>query len=308
MESKNKQLADRIIDILQSGLTMNADTLHYIDSTFSNPSIGELEELLQDESNCETDSLLELLFFPDESVQLQLEDMLEDIQFQKQDEQKIRDMVCNKSFQTRIRFPDDRGTLGMEISPLNVAQFIVRLNLLRHLNPKLTASVNDYVPVTFQTRCKVKLRNTRPITSQSKILFMQAFFEKLQGDSDVFFDDLDFILSFLDECKDEPDMFQALMSKKRFYFHSLQKAKNLDIQLIIHNVETLLLRGKRVSYVDKADARKKIQMIDRISLAIFGKTEFFDLMPAGEQSIILEGKEDIDKLIKSGFKTPSNAR
>jgi len=299
MESKNKQLADRIIDILQSGLTMNADTLHYIDSTFSNPSIGELEELLQDESNCETDSLLELLFFPDESAQLQLEDMLEDIQFQKQDEQKIQDMVCNKPFQTRIRFPDDRGTLGMEISPLNVAQFIVRLNLLRHLNPKLTASVNDYVPVTFQTRCKVKLRNTRPITSQSKILFLQAFFEKLQGDSDDFFDNLDFILSFLDECKDEPDMFQALMAKKRFYFHSLQKAKNLDIQLIKHNVETLLLRGKRVSYVDKADARKKIQMIDRISLAIFGKTEFFDLMPAGEQSIILEGKEDIDKLIKN---------
>ncbi len=299
MESKNKQLADRIIDILQSGLTMNADTLHYIDSTFSNPSIGELEELLQDESNCETDSLLELLFFPDESVQLQLEDMLEDIQFQKQDEQKIRDMVCNKSFQTRIRFPDDRGTLGMEVTPLNVAQFIAHLNLLRRLNPKLTASVSDYVPVTFQTRCKVKLRNTRPITSQSKILFLQAFFEKLQGDSDDFFDNLDFILSFLDECKDEPEMFQALMAKKRFYFQSLQKAKNLDIQLIKHNVETLLLRGKRVSYVDKADARKKIQMIDRISLAIFGKTEFFDLMPAGEQSIILEGKEDIDKLIKN---------
>lgn len=298
MESKNKQLADRIIDILQSGLTMNADTLHYIDSTFSNPSIGELEELLQDESNCETDSLLELLFFPDESAQLQLEDMLEEIQFQKQDEQKIRDMVCNKSFQTRIRFPDDRGTLGMEVTPLNVAQFIAHLNLLRRLNPKLIASVSDYIPVTFQTRCKVKLRNTRPITSQSKILFLQAFFEKLQGDSDDFFDILDFILSFLDECKDEPDMFHALMAKKRFYFQSLQKAKNLDIQLTKHNVETLLSRGKRVSYVDKADARKKIQMIDRISLAIFGKTEFFDLMPAGEQSIILEGKEDIDKLIK----------
>jgi hypothetical protein len=39
-------------------------------------------------------------------------------------------------------------------------------------------------------------------------------------------------------------------------------------------------------------------MIDRISLAVFGKTEFFDLMPAGEQSITLEGKDDINKLIK----------
>ena len=86
-------------------------------------------------------------------------------------------------------------------------------------------------------------------------------------------------------------MFKALMTKKRFYFQSLQKAKNLDIQLRKHNVETLLLRGKRVSYVDRADARKKILMIDRISLAVFGKTEFFDLMPAGEQSITLENKD-----------------
>jgi hypothetical protein len=300
MESveKNKQVAEKIIDILRSGLTLNADTLHYIDSTFSNPSIGELAELLQDESSCETDSLLELLFFPDESVQLQLEDLLEDIQFQKQDQQKIQEIVCRKPFQTRIRFPDKRGTLSMAVTPLNVTQFIAHLNLLRCLNPKLTAAINDHVPVPLQARCKVKLRNTRPITSQSKILFLQAFFEKLQGGSDGFFDELDFILSFLDECKDEPDMLQALMARKKFYFQSLQKAKNLDIQLTKHNVETLLLKGKRVSYVDKADARKKIQMIDRISLAIFGKTEFFDLIPAHEQSITLEGKEDIDKLIR----------
>ena len=156
-----------------------------------------------------------------------------------------------------------------KVTPSNAARFIERLNLSRCLNPKLTAAINDHVPAALQTRCKVKLRNTRPITSQSKILFLQAFFEKLQGDRDDFFNELDFILSFLDEGKDESDMLQALMAKKKFYFQSLQKAKNLDIQLTKHNVETLLLKGKRVSYVDKADARNKIQMIDRISLAIF---------------------------------------
>jgi hypothetical protein len=297
-ENKNKQLAEKIIDILQSGLTLNTDTLHYIDSTFSNPSIGELEEVLQDESSCETDSLIELLFFPDESVQMQLEEKVGETRLQKQDEQEIQDLVCTKAFQTRIRFPDERGTLGMEVTPSNTAQFVKHLNLLRYLDPKLSASIAEFVPVTFQTRCRVRLRNTKPITSQNKILFLQEFFEKLEIDSDKFMDYLDFILSFLDECNDAPDMFQALMAKKRFYFKSLQKAKNLDIQLTKHNVETLLLRGKRVSYVDKADARKKIQMIDRTSLAVFGKTDFFDLMPPGEQSITLESKEDIDKLIK----------
>lgn len=297
-ENKNKQVAEKIIDILHGGLTLNADTLHYIDSTFSNPSIGELEKLLQDESSCETDSLIELLFFPDESVQLPLEEMLGDCQLQKLDEKEIQEMVCSKPFPTRIRFPDGRGTLLLEVTPSNMGPFIRRLNLSRSLNPNLSASIAEYIPATLQTRCRVRLRNTKPITSQSKILFLQAFFEKRSIEGDEFWDYLDFLLSFLGECKDEPDMFQVLMARKRFYFQSLQKAKNLDIQLKKHNVETLLLRGKRVPYVDTADARKKIQMIDRISLAVFGKTEFFDLIPADEQTITLEGKEDIDKLIQ----------
>ena len=301
---KNKRVAEKIIELLREGLTMNADTLHYVDSTFSNPSVGELEALLQDKSSCETDSLLELLFFPDESMQLQLEDILEDISFQKQDEQIIQKIVCSEPFQTRICFPDNRGTLSMEITPLNVAQFIGHLHLSRYLSPKLTAAISAHVSPDFQTRCKVKLRNTRSITSENKISFLHTFFEKLPGDSDEILELLDFMLSFLDECDDAPDMFDSLMAKKKFYFQSLQKAKNLDIQLAKHNVETLLLKGKRVAYIDKADARQKIQMIDRISLVIFGKTDFFDLMPASEQSMTLEGKDDINKLIKSGFNPP----
>ena len=39
-------------------------------------------------------------------------------------------------------------------------------------------------------------------------------------------------------------------------------------------------------------------MIDRISLAVFGKTDFFDLMPAEGQAITLESTDDINKLIQ----------
>ena len=298
LKNKHKQVAEKIIAILRNGLTMNADTLHYVDSTFSNPSSEALKNLLQDESSCETDSLRELLFFPDESVQLQVEGMLEDIQFREQDEQKIQKLVCSEPLQTRIRIPDNRGTLGLEVTPANVTQFIAHLHLSRNLNPKLTAAINAHVSPAFQMHCKVKLRNTRPITSEKKILFLHTFFKKLPGDSAEILELLDFILSFLDECDGAPDMFQSLMAKKKFYFLSLQKAKNLDIHLAKHNVETLLLKGRRVAYVDKADARQKIQMIDRISLAIFEKTDFFDLMPTDDQSIELDGKEDFEKLIK----------
>ena len=298
MKSQNKKVADKIIDILRNGLTINAATQHYIDSTFSNPSLNEFEALLQDESSCETDPLMELLFFPDESVQLQLEEMIEETHFQHRDEQEIQKRVCSTSLQTQIRFSDGRGTLEKRVAPSNAARFIERLNLSRCLDPKLRSAITQYVHQGLQTRCKVRLRNARPITSPHKISFLQTLFKNLQIDNDDFFDHHDFTVSFLDELKDEADMFQALMARKKRYLQSLQKAKKLDNQLTQHNVETLLLSGERVSYIDKADARKKIQIIDRISLAVFGKTEFFDLMPAGEQSITLEGKDDIDKLFK----------
>ena len=277
---------------------LDAETQHYIDSTFSNPSIDTLAALVGDETNCEADSLAELLFFPDESMQLQLEEMLDAVCFEKHDEQAIRDRVCAQLFQTRICFRGGRGSFAMAVSPSNAAQFIARLNLSRPPDSKLRSAIAKYVARPLQTRCKVRLRNAKPISSSNHVLFLADFFKKLHLDPAEFLDCLDFVLSFLDECKDEPDMFQALMAKKRFCFWSLQKAKNLDIQLTKHNMETLLLKGNRVPYVDKADARKKIRIIDQISLAVFGKTEFFDMMPGEAQSFTLEDKKDVDRLIK----------
>jgi hypothetical protein len=297
-EKKNRQVAEKIIEILRSGLTINAETQHYIDSTFSNPSIDRLAALVKDAADCETDSLVELLFFPDESVQLQLEEIIDAVCLEKHDEHLIQEMICTHLFQIRFCFPDSRSSFEMALSPSNMARFIAHLNLSRPLNSKLRSAIFKYVDQTLQSRCKVRLRNAKPISSPTHILFLVDFFKKLRADPGEFLECLDFLLSFLNELEDKPDMFQALMAKKRFYFWSLQKAKNLDIQLTKHNVETLLLKGERVPYVDKTDAREKIRIIDRISLAVFGKTEFFDLMPAEAQSITLEGEADIDKFIK----------
>lgn len=297
-ENIHKQIADKVIDILQDGLAINADTQHYIDSTFSHPTIEALAALVRDESSCETDSLLELLFFPDESVQLRLEELLEDTQLQPEDEQAIEAQVCAQPLQTRFYFRDGRGTLQMAVGPSSVKAFIQRLNVSRSLDPKIKAAIERHVARALQTRCKVRFRNARPISAPHKILFLQSYFEKMETEDDAFFDYLDFTLSFLGELDDKADIFKGLMAYKKIYFQCLQKAAKLEKQLNKHNVETLLLGGTRLAHMDKAEARKKIQMIDRIGLTVFGKTDFFDLMPADEHAITLEGTDDINKLIK----------
>jgi hypothetical protein len=88
------------------------------------------------------------------------------------------------------------------------------------------------------------------------------------------------------------------MAKKRFYLRSLQKAKKLEAQLQKNNLETLLSQGKRVILVDQADARKKLLIIDRISRAVFGKTEYFEDLYPDSGSIEIRSDQDIEDIIK----------
>ena len=298
-DEKCNQLAEKIRNVLGNGITIDGDVVHYIDSTFSNPTIEELQAILLDDSNCEKDSLIELLFFPDETMQLELEEMLENLQLGKQDENKVRDALCLESLQVNMRLLEGRGSLNLNL-PYEVAPgFIARLHISKHLHEKLREAINKYAEEDTRFGYKVKIRNSRFSPGENNINFLCNFFEKLKPQSHDFSTCLDFVLSFMDELEEDRDLYQALVAKKRFYLRSLQKAKKLESQLQKNNLETLLSQGKRVILVNKADVRKKMLIIDRISRAIFGKTEYIeDLHPAGG-NIELRSDQDIQDIIKT---------
>jgi len=79
---------------------------------------------------------------------------------------------------------------------------------------------------------------------------------------------------------------------------SLEKAKQLETQLQKKNLETLLLEGKRVILIDKADALKKMLIIDRISRAVYGKTEYFEAFHSGEEQLEVRSDHDIQDIIE----------
>jgi hypothetical protein len=299
MESKNKQLAEKIIAILQGGLMLNADTQHYIDSTFSNPSVNEFEELLQDESSCETDSLIELLFFPDESCQIQLEETLEQCRPHREDEDKLVAYLCREPLHATFRFKDDRGPLTLQIPADMIRPFVTRLRICKHLDAGLIESIRSYGDEQNIHRFKVKIRNSRFSASDSKTEFLGRFFEKIGAGSNDILECLDFILGFLDEIKADDDLYPALMAKKKFYFISLQKAQKMEARIEKHNIETLLLQGERLVLIDQADARKKMQLIDRISRAVFGQTRYFEQPVSDETQIEVGSPEDIKSIVKN---------
>jgi len=297
-EEKCNQLADEIRKILGNGVTLSSEVIHYIDSTFSNPTTKELQTILHDDSNCEKDSLMELLLFPDETMQLQLEALLEGLHFQEADEKSILDDLLKGPVQVAIRFPRDRGPLHLMVTEDVACQFISRLNISKHLNPDLLEALNHYEDENIRNRIKVKMRNSRFSPTDEKINFLCLFFEKFDSQDNDIFECLEFVLSFLDEPTIDNDIYRTLMAKKKFYFRSLQKAKQLDTQLQKHNMETLLAQGKRFVLIDQRDARKKMRIIDRISQAVFGKTEYFEPLRNGEEHIELGRDQKVQDIIR----------
>ncbi len=300
MESTNQGglLAGELHKILSDGITLDSEVIHYIDSTFSNPTTRELQNLLHDESNCEKDSLTELLLFPDEAMQLQLETLLEDLHLQEADERAVLDDLLRKPIQVAIHLPGDRGSLHLTLTEDMACQFISRLNISKHLNANLLEALNHYEDVNISNQIKVKMRNSRFSPTVEKVKFLCLFFEKFDSQDKELFECLEFALSFLEEPTIDTNVYQTLMAKKKFYLRSLQKAKQLDTQLQKHNMETLLAQGKRVVLIDQKDARKKLRIIDKISRTVFGKTEYFEPFYSGEKHIKIGADQNIQDIIR----------
>ena len=198
-----------------------------------------------------------------------------------------------------IRFPRDREALHLTVTEEVAEPFISRLNISKHLNPDLLETLNRYDDKNISNRIKVKIRNSRFLPSAEKIKFLYLFFEKFDSRDKDILECLDFVVALLDELNQFSDAYQSLMAKKKFYFISLQKAKQLETQLHKHNVETLLAQGKRVVLIDQKDARKKMLIIDRISRALFGKTKYFEPLNGGEEYLELSPDQNVQDIIRT---------
>jgi hypothetical protein len=192
---------------------------------------------------------------------------------------------------------DGREPLNIAMRDSEISQLISRLKLCKHLDANLIAAVNRHVADDLKSIAKVRLRNARFVPADNKLGFLVKLFEKMPSENEHFVECLDFALGFLDEQQNDPDIFPALMRKKKFYYKTLQKALKFESQLNRSNMETLMLQGKRAAFVDKNEARKNMRIIDIISRAVFGKTEYYDRLDVHGEVFEQNTCRDIDDII-----------
>lgn len=265
-------LAKQIISLLCEGINLNADVVHYIDSTFGYPSLQELKKIITDEENCERDSLLELIFYPDEKIQMKLEYIIESNKFEKDDAEKVKAYLSTVNPKIDLLFPDGKKFLKVSFPQSIINNFVVRLNFYTKTDYKILDTINTYVRASDQSLIKVKLRNRRFDETENKISFFCIFFKSNLPASSYFFECLDFMIEFFNGLTKDNDIFNSLVQKQIFFSNSIKNAAALTGQLEKKNFEILMTQNVRIPYLNIAEYKKKIELIDLICMSVFCKT------------------------------------
>ena len=264
-----RQLAREIEAWLARGIRPEPDVRHYIDSTFALPTRQELESVLTDSDNCERDTLLELIFFPGQEIQILLEDLIENSYFQQDDEEQILVLLMGKKPEVAFYYPQGGPPVCFAVPAHAAGQLIARLNIHKHSSSNVLEAIRQNLPLDWQVPTRVMIRNTRFACQGAKAAFLETFINSIPPMTDDFFGHLEFMLNFLETCPEETPLEEALAQRKQHHQKNLIKAEQFERQRRNRNVETMIMQGIRIPHFDPQDDMQKITMIDTVSIALY---------------------------------------
>jgi hypothetical protein len=271
-----QKTADRIVEILNHGIRLDEQALHFIQSTFDLFGPDDIQRAMENEGADESQVLVELIFFPDEAKQAQLEPVLDAFGLMPSEVRALHDRVKNAVRFLRVDWPDLSCGFFVEVSDFALEQFLARLKLTKTLAPSLLAVMDRCLPGKANLSARVKLRNSRIDFSERNVLWLETFFEAYALFEDAFDPLTAFALGFLEDSAQEKNLYQALTGLKKRCFSAMEKNAGFEASLRRFNMETLILQGKRASGMSTDTAREKMGMIDRICLALYGGAEYLE--------------------------------
>lgn len=270
------RLLDRIIAALEKGGRLTDALLDYIDACLFTPEPGRLAAFLKDDTDSERDSLLDLIFFPDQAVQIDLEPLLEAERDSSGGEKTIHDRLIDRPIDAPVSMPDGSRLALIRVPGFIKAQYLRRLNISRQLDPRVAASIETGVPAALGPVVKVRLRNAGPCLASGRRVLLCRFFERMTDSDPDYLACLDLLLSILDTAGGGDNGYELLAGYKRSLFRSLRQAGRFETLLRRSNMETLMLQGVRAPHASPGDLMHRMRLIDQICFGIFGKTEIIE--------------------------------
>jgi len=268
-----RALALEIEQRLAAGISVGPETLHFFSSTFSIESPVELGALLADAEDSDTQSLLELLFTPDEAVRADLEPVIEKHCCADGDQQRIVNALNRRNLTVPIKFPSPAGNLAVKPTKDLLGTYVHGLNITLQLPPPLIEAIDRHVAGTEGSRIKAVLRHGPLALTDSICSFFVRLVERADRSGEDIRPDIEYCLAIFAEQPAGKHIFELLMVKKLRLLQQLQQAALFEKQLAADNMETLMLKGVRIPHIDKDAARRSTARIDDICMTVFERTD-----------------------------------
>jgi hypothetical protein len=284
--------------IFENGFGVDDDTWHYLQTTFIDPTPSSVAALVNDADDCESDSLTELLFYPDEAMQVFLEPTIESTALTLKDQENIIALLLSQSFHTKLLFHTSNETVDIRMPELAVRKFVSRLNLIFRLPEKLVNIIDDRLPEDLGKLIKVHLRNSNIDLADHHVELLGLFLTKLDYTHPDYRSWIDFGLSILPEITSSTRIYEFFMDKKNFYLQSIEKAELFLEKLRHSNMETLMMQHERAAFMPPEKGREVVAHIDQICWAIFGYSDNFQPVKKDEINLNhIEFPQDLIKVI-----------
>jgi len=270
--SKCRQLAAVVQTFFDAGLRVDAAAQHFIFSAVPIEDIHQLATLFSDPLDCEMASLLEMIYFPDESHQIRLEGLLESGRFRPGDIASTLGHLLSGETTTRIYFADLQKATTIETPERGARAFLERLTVTRRLSCDLIRVIDQVVDRQQAVKYKVWLRNMTAEPQDRDEIFLKDLFLKMVAQYSSPDDLVRFALRFLEESRQIADLTQALIQRRHRCMENIRRQERVETHRRRCNVETLLARGIRMPHIDSQVLMHQVALIDEICLALYGRS------------------------------------
>jgi hypothetical protein len=270
-------LAARIREILGRGVPVGTESLAFIASTLASADPGHLAACLEQADGVEAAPVLALLFFPEQGLQLEVEEQLRGRALTPAQEALLTVRLATPPFFVSFEFPEGGGCLNLEMTPERARQSVGHLRLTRAVPPELNAVIDATLCPADAGRFRVLWRNARCRPAPAASGFIGRLLKGLDLSDPEGWGGLDFILEWLNEIGAETDLFRALAERKRRLAEALERGSRQQAERGRGTLETLISRGVRLVGVDTEQIRRQMAWIDRVCLAAWGRMAEIDI-------------------------------
>ncbi len=278
-QASRPPVALQIEALIQPGLQLTCDALQYIESATGRTTPEKIGRFLLDVDEPEQETVLDLILFPDETLQLKIETLLADDAMDASGVALIHQDLCRHLPRAPVMLSEGAKPVLVPVDDDAWMRFLERLKLNRRLPVELTRLLRSHLDETDCLRARVMFRNAQLDCTSAHISFWDKYFAKMMAASDRYWPCLKFTLALLDEIGTVVSLENAIMAKRLRCQKHLQQLEDFEYKWARSNMETLMMQGVRMPHIDKAQLRQAIGFLDHILLVVFERPAVFDAAP-----------------------------